>query len=136
MKYIYLHIDKNNTPFYVGKGNKYRTYDKHNRNLEWNRIASNGFDIIILDEVSNEVANKMESYWIDRIGRIDDGGTLVNKTKGGSGKLGCYSKNEYKIHYHKRNKKWVVRFSNNGIREWIGTFNTEAEAINKIKERR
>lgn len=129
MKFIYLHTDANDIPFYIGKGNKYRTYDKFNRSKDWNKIASNGFNVKILEIVDDKDADKKEIFWINKYGRVCDGGTLINKTKGGAGKLGNYLNCEPKIHYHTGTNKWVVRQQINGVRKWIGTFDTEQEAI-------
>jgi hypothetical protein len=72
--YIYLHIKKNDgEPFYVGKGIKNRCNNVNGRNKYWKNIVNKyGFDIIKLDENLNEnEAYKLETYWINRIGRKD-----------------------------------------------------------------
>jgi hypothetical protein len=134
MKKVYLHLDNKGNPFYVGKGNKYRTYDTHNRSKEWNDIAINGFDVIILeDNLTSNEAIEIEKYWINRIGRIVDGGSLVNKSISEKNK-GYFRNNEPKIHFHKRNNSWSVRHSIDGVRKWIGSYKTEQEAIEVVEK--
>ena len=84
--YVYLHIRHDtNTPFYVGKGRKYRAFKKNNRSEHWNNISKFGYSIIFLEEnLEESVSFQLETYWIRRIGRKDLGeGTLVNITDGG-----------------------------------------------------
>ena len=139
MKEIYLHINKKTgEPFYVGKGSKYRTYDTHNRSIEWNKLVNlDGFDVIILENnLLNDEADKLEIYWINRIGRIIDGGKLINKTKGGKGKLGNYLECDYKIGFHKSSKNYYVRVQKNGKRTWCGSFIDKDEAKKYIEQQK
>jgi hypothetical protein len=95
--YVYLHI-KNTTgePFYIGKGKRYRYYDKYGRNKHWhNTVNKYGFDVILLEDcLSEKDAYEKEKYWINRIGRKDlNKGPLVNLNAGGEGGCG-YTKTE------------------------------------------
>jgi len=87
--YIYLHIRlTDGSPFYVGKGNGRRATRTQHRNNWWHNIVNkHGFDIIMLEEgLTEEQALEKEIYWINRIGRKDQGkGPLVNMTDGGVG---------------------------------------------------
>lgn len=94
MAYVYRHIrlDKNEV-FYVGIGtDKYffRAKDKKRRNRYWNNITkvSNWYHEIVFISDSIDVVKQKEIELIESFGRICDGGTLCNVTKGGEGKLG------------------------------------------------
>lgn len=86
---IYLHIKQDTgAPFYVGYGSSSRSYDYQKRSDEWKLIRSeSGVDVIILDTAADkDIALDIESYWINRIGRLSNGtGPLINKSKHGSG---------------------------------------------------
>lgn len=90
--YIYLHIKlTDGSPFYVGKGFDKRFSVKRCRSFHWNNIVKkHGFDTLFLEEgLSEEQANQLEQYWINRIGRKDlKNGPLVNFTNGGEGASG------------------------------------------------
>lgn len=95
--YIYRHIrlDKNEV-FYIGKGTNtngqyYRSKEKSSRNPHWHNIVNKTeYDIeIMLDELTEDEANKKEVELILLYGRLDLGtGTLVNMTDGGDGVSG------------------------------------------------
>jgi hypothetical protein len=40
------------------------------------------------------------------------------------------------ISYHKRDRKWQVRISANGIQEWVGAFTLESDAITAYQKRK
>lgn len=86
--YVYCHINPHkNEVFYVGKGIGKRSESITGRSKYWKRIISKyGFDsLIIEDNLTNEDSLLKEIYWINRIGRIKNGGTLINMTNGGDG---------------------------------------------------
>lgn len=87
--YVYLHLKSTDgTPFYVGKGNRYRYKSTNKRSAWWNRVVNKyGFDAIIIeDNLTEQEAYDREVYWIKRIGRQDlNEGTLVNLNDGGCG---------------------------------------------------
>jgi len=126
--YIYLHIRlTDGSPFYVGKGNGRRATRTQHRNNWWHNIVNkHGFDIIMLEEgLTEEQALEKEIYWINRIGRKDQGkGPLVNMTDGGEGKSGNVTSDETKKKLSKLNKG-----ANNAF---YGKKHSE-ETINKMK---
>ena len=104
--YIYRHIRPDtNDVFYIGKGSNLskshsiRAYEKHNRNIWWQRIVkkNNGeykVEIIYSAETEYEI-NEKENEFIVLYGRRDLGnGTLVNLTNGGEGSVGVVCKDE------------------------------------------
>ena len=92
--YVYIYLDLNNIPFYVGKGsdNRYRIYrhlrkDSPNPLLK-NKIKKIGVENVIvkfaLKDVCEECALCCEVDLISTIGRRDLGtGTLCNLSRGG-----------------------------------------------------
>jgi hypothetical protein len=87
--YIYFHINPiKNEIFYVGKGTGYRAYRKTGRNKHWKNVVNKyGYNITIIeDNLSYDIANDREKFYINKIGRMDlNNGTLVNMTDGGDG---------------------------------------------------
>ena len=90
--YVYLHSRADTgEPFYVGKGKDRRAYIKRCRSVYWNNIVKkHGYNVSFLQEnLTEDECNKMEVYWIHKIGRWDLGkGPLVNFTNGGEGSSG------------------------------------------------
>lgn len=87
--YVYVHKDKASTiPFYVGKGRRRRAWSKH-RSAEWQEIVASltdGYAVEIVEEnLTEREAHDLEVDLIYKHRRIDEGGTLVNKTPGGVG---------------------------------------------------
>ena len=79
---LYVHRRKdNNEVFYVGCGNTYRPYNKHNRNKDWNFIADNygWYPEIIQTGLSKDVAGNNEAALIEHYG-LDN---LTNMKSGG-----------------------------------------------------
>lgn len=106
--YLYRHIrnDKNEV-FYVGIGkarNYNRATSKACRNKHWkNIVACTDYTVeIIMDNLTQEEAEKKEKEFISIYGRIDQNtGTLVNLTNGGYGY--CYKAKD------KKNQKTVEK---------------------------
>ena len=98
--YIYVYLDSDNVPFYVGKGkkNRYKIYkhlDKYsfNRHLK-SKIRKVGIANIkvhfLHENLTEEEAFQFEIFYIKLYGRRDLGtGTLCNLTDGGEGDSGC-----------------------------------------------
>jgi len=94
--YVYVYLDSDNVPFYVGKGQGSRYYvsghfheSSPNRFLK-NKICKIGVDTIkvhfLYKNLSEEEAFYWEKYWIKYYGRRDLGeGSLCNLTDGGEG---------------------------------------------------
>jgi len=103
--YVYAHMKiSDGSPFYIGKGKGYRAFSKY-RSIWWKKTASkNGFDVLFLEKnLSEKDALDREVYWINKIGRITDGGTLVNMTDGGESLAG--KKNPMYGKKHTKNSK-------------------------------
>jgi len=86
--YVYAHINlTTNVIFYVGKGFNGRDTSLYRRSKYWCRIVNKyGYDIIRLEDgLTNEESLEREKYWINRIGRKINNGTLINMTDGGDG---------------------------------------------------
>lgn len=80
--YTYLWLRKDGTPYYVGKGTKYRAFV-----TQYHRVYPPSKDRIRIQEWPDEkIALAMEMYLIDFYGRLDIGtGCLRNRTDGGEG---------------------------------------------------
>ena len=86
--YVYTHINTTtNVVFYVGKGFGDRCVSTHGRSKYWHRIVNKyGYDIMILEDgLTNIESLEREIYWINRIGRKINNGSLINMTNGGDG---------------------------------------------------
>ncbi len=94
MAYVYRHIrEDKNTPFYIGIGSDdyfYRAKEIKRRNAHWNNITNKTkwYYEILVNNLTYEEAKLKEIEFIELYKRTADGGTLVNKTKGGEGTLG------------------------------------------------
>lgn len=97
--YVYLYLDQDNIPFYVGKGHGKRWkisqhMGNHISNLFLKRkILKVGPENIIVKflftNLPEDLAFEQEEYWISYYGRRDLGkGTLCNLTDGGEGDSG------------------------------------------------
>jgi hypothetical protein len=84
--YTYAYLRKNGTPYYVGKGEKSRAYNKNHNNVyvpPKNRI------LFLKKNLTEEQAFKHEIYMIAVFGRKDlETGILHNRTNGGDGSSG------------------------------------------------
>jgi len=91
-EYAYDDLDFEYEPFYVGKGKGDRInqslYDNNN-NTDKKRIISEilgmgmkPITIKIYDNISNEKSYELERELIQRIGRLNEGSVLVNRSKG------------------------------------------------------
>lgn len=89
--YTYVWSDRAGVPFYVGKGKRRRAYDTKSRSDEFRSIYDRGgCTVEIVDWFIHESqAHAHEARLIEKYGRRDCGGLLVNKTDGGDGAVGC-----------------------------------------------
>lgn len=109
--YTYVWKDAAGTPFYVGKGGKdggARSRNASKRSLEFKEVyAKGGCTVEIVDEfVLESEAHAHEMELIERYGRRNYGGLLVNKTEGGEGNSGWVPSQETraKIGYASSNR--------------------------------
>ncbi len=100
--YVYMYMDQDNVPFYIGKGKGVRWYPStHLNGHTYYKIKSIGVDNIKIHflhkDISEEEAFKWEAYWIKYLGRKDNGtGQLTNHTDGGEGNSGRIMTDEHK----------------------------------------
>ena len=103
--YVYMYLDTDNVPFYVGKGKNdryqirphlYSTYPNRFLVYKIRKVGVANIKIHFLHKnLTEEEAFYWESYWIKYIGRRDKKeGTLCNLTNGGEGNSGRIQSNE------------------------------------------
>lgn len=84
--YVYAYLREDGTPYYVGKGRKYRAYSSQ-RSVQ--RPADKNNVVFIAEQMDEMTAFFMERFWIAVYGRKDNGtGILRNLTDGGEGTAG------------------------------------------------
>ncbi len=90
MFYVYVWRDGVGVPFYVGKGKGNRANNTIRRSNEFKQVhAFGGCAVDIVDWFIHESqAHALEIELIERFGRREFGGSLVNKTDGGEGTSG------------------------------------------------
>ena len=105
--YVYIYLDSDNIPFYVGKGNGKRYYvsghlhKNHSNDFLKNKIRKVGVANIKIYFLHKNLAEtrafQQERYWIKYYGRRDLGlGPLCNLTDGGDGPSGIIFSEEHK----------------------------------------
>lgn len=91
-----MHLRKNGTPFYIGKGRGRRAISK-NRNAWWKNVVKKEYPDTLKPEVvflrtglDEETALGVEKFWISVFGRedTDEDGILINLCDGGRGSSG------------------------------------------------
>lgn len=85
--YTYAYLREDKTPYYIGKGTKYRIYEKRGRPCSKPKDKTR--IIFLKQDLTEEEAFKHEIYMIAVFGRKDLGtGILHNRTDGGDGTSG------------------------------------------------
>ena len=91
--YVYMYLDQENVPFYIGKGKNERWYP-HNHTkgntMTARKVRKLGVDNVkahfLHKDLTEAEAFEWEAYWIKYLGRKDNGtGQLTNHTDGGEG---------------------------------------------------
>ena len=85
--YVYAYLRKDGTPYYIGKGQKYRAWMNHRIKNKGVHTPEKFSHVIIMEENLTDVgAFALERFYIRWYGRKDLGtGILHNKTDGGEG---------------------------------------------------
>jgi hypothetical protein len=93
--YTYAYLRKDRTPYYIGKGEGNRAYNKHQKGIS---VPKDKSRILFLKQnLLEEEAFKHEIYMIAVFGRKDLGiGILRNRTNGGEGASGAIKSEETK----------------------------------------
>jgi hypothetical protein len=110
--YTYAYLREDRTPYYIGKGQTRRIYQKNGKPCG---VPKDKSRIIFLKKnLLEEEAFKHEIYMINVFGRIDIGtGILYNKTNGGDGSSGALVSEETRQKISQSNKGRVA--PNKGI---------------------
>lgn len=91
--YVYQYVREDGSPFYIGKGTRYRAWTKHTHTV----FPKSRDQIQIVKEgLTHEQALELEETLIAKYGRKSDGGILVNIDKGGQGRSGFTTSEETK----------------------------------------
>ena len=98
--YVYCHKNPTNGEiFYIGKGSGPRAYVTQSRGKHWNNyVRKYGIPIveILHSNLSENQAFLIEVELIEKLGRREKGGILVNATEGGEGCSGLIHSEETK----------------------------------------
>lgn len=82
--YIYAYIRDNGSPYYIGRGKKFRAYSKHKRSNNIDIKPKDKSKIIFLEKnLTKEESINLEKYYIAKYGRKEFGGILINIKEGG-----------------------------------------------------
>ena len=135
--YTYAYLRKDGTPYYIGKGKRYRIDEENGKSAN---LPPKERRIFLKQNITEEEAFKHEIYMIAVFGRKDIGtGILRNRTNGGEGNSGRVVTSETKILLSEKLKKY---YSENEIKQttkdklsknWLGRTHSE-EARKKMSD--
>jgi len=130
--YVYIYQYPDGVPFYIGKGHGVRAYkhlavERSSKNFPNKRLVytikkiqrETGRDPAISFYVKNVKEDKalfLEEWLVAQIGRLEDGGPLLNLTDGGDGCSGYIFTEEQRRHLSSKN---IERWANGGFDEAI-----------------
>ena len=104
--YTYAYLREDGTPYYIGKGKKYRAYKKVGR---YCKTPPKDRILFLKKNLSEQEALKHEIYMISVLGRKDIGtGILRNLTDGGEGQSGYITSEETKRKIGKAHKGKLI----------------------------
>jgi len=99
--YTYAYLRKDGTPYYIGKGRRYRAFDGANHAI---KLPPKERIIFLKKNLTEEEAFKHEIYLIAVLGRKDLGtGILRNITDGGEGASGWVVSEETRKKFREQN---------------------------------
>jgi molecular chaperone DnaK (HSP70) len=134
MYYVYLWVRENRTPYYVGKGKKYRAYVKHTWRKRW--ISPPPKDrIVIVKYFDNEEESYLFEEWLISVyKRKSEGGILINRSIGGRKRN---SRVRTESEFKKRQKKTVKKYqqSNKGKETYKKWVVENKERVKEIKKK-
>jgi len=159
MYYTYAYLREDGTPYYIGKGHKYRINEKG----KYVKTPPKDRRIYLKTELTEEEAFRHEIYMIAVLGRKDLGtGILRNVSNGGEGTSGYKFTEEQKERLRQRPKhkpnlgkkregEWAKNWWNavaneyivtykdgreetiKGLRKWMKDNNYDPGGINRVK---
>ena len=88
MFYVYMFLDDDGNPYYVGKGCRYRIHHQDKRRKEVPSPKDKSKIVKVKEGLTEAAAFALEVELIAKHGRKCDGGILVNKCLGGPGAKG------------------------------------------------
>ena len=134
MYYVYQYLREDGTPYYIGKGQGRRAWQKHPRSNGTNMTPLDSNKIqIIKENLSDEEAVILEIALIKKYGRKDlNTGILRNMTDGGNGMAG-HVRSQSAIKSHK--EKITGRTVPQEIKEKIAKSNTGKKRSEETKRK-
>lgn len=130
MYYVYLWLREDRTPYYVGKGKKYRAYQKHIIGCPPPKDR-----VIIVKEFEDEDESYFFEEWLIQVyGRKIEGGILLNTSIGGRKRN---SRVRTELEFKKRQKKTVKKYQQSSkgketYKKWVVE---NKERVKEIKKK-